>query len=715
MTNSASNRWALAIFAARESVVDLRASVKAAIAAAHAPLVIDVLINGNPTLAADFAKSFPGAVDITGEVEVRIWFLPFGDKAHAWNDYLHRIWSGEPLAFFMDGYVRPRPDSIGLLGAAVLADAVALGGSGVPNVGRTSKQLRGDMLAAGGIHGNFCCIKGAVIQQLKDRKIRLPVGLYRADGLVGALLTFGLDRQRHKWEPKRVLIHPDVTWDNGHKHWWNIDHLQSQFKRAIRQYRGVIENCAIRNHFTQKALTPEELPARVDQLVVAWAANSPAEYRRLYLRHPLCLLAMRYFRLPRDYSKVNEPPQMLWSSAALAFQTVPSTELKTPRVLFVTPASPFSMVSGAEQRSTLIRQALGQVGQVDVLQLNQGPKTRAWRQGEGANACVFAEVQISNRSINRYGPKHDLTRAVEQEMGVRLDDYDVIVGRYIWPVCQLEVSQRVPIVVDMDDWRYRYSDEASWSTATALERLGKAISHHWARRQICRFAGAFAVSEQDQRELPLGLPSVYLPNIPLNGATHFPQQAKGKRLLFVGSLWYRPNVEGINWFLRQVWPGILAAEPQATLSLVGAAAKGVRAAWAQHPGVTASGFANDLAAAYAGATLVIVPIHSGGGTNIKILEAMAHGKPCLVTPLTAQAFGKHLQEGKHFLVGHCASDFVEKTLAVLRAPAHFEPMAKLGYDAIHAQFTRAGFHQKVIGFLEDILGRSTNGHINGAR
>jgi hypothetical protein len=58
----------------------------------------------------------------------------------------------------------------------------------------------------------------------------------------------------------------------------------------------------------------------------------------------------------------------------------------TIRVLFVTPASPFSMLSGAEQRSTLMLQALGQLGQVDVLQLNQGTKTRAWRQGEGANA-----------------------------------------------------------------------------------------------------------------------------------------------------------------------------------------------------------------------------------------------------------------------------------------------------------------------------------------
>lgn len=387
----------------------------------------------------------------------------------------------------------------------------------------------------------------------------------------------------------------------------------------------------------------------------------------------------------------------------------------TIRVLFVTPASPFKMLSGAEQRSTLMFQALGQLGQVDVLQLNQGKKTHALRQGAGANACVVAEVQMSNRTLARYGPKHDLTGAIEKELGTPLNDYDLIVGRYIWPVCQLAVSRRVPIVVDLDDWRYRYSREASWSITTSFERLFKAISHHWARRQTRRFAGAFAASEQDQRELPISLPAVYLPNIPLHGADIFPPQAKGKKLLFVGSLWYRPNVEGIDWFLRHVWPKILLGEPDATLLLVGAAAKSVRAGWEKHPGVTASGFADDLAEAYATATLVVVPILSGGGTNIKILEALSYGKPCLVTPLTAQAFGKHLQEGRHFLVGHCEPDFVEKALAVLRKPEHFQAMAKLGYQAIYSQFTPAGFHQKIVGFLKDVLSQSATGHANNER
>jgi hypothetical protein len=161
MAIATSARWALAIFAARESVADLSASVQAVIVAARVPLVIDVLINGNPSLATDFVKVMQGAVRLAGEVEVRVWYLPFGDKAHAWNEYFHAIWSGEPLAFFIDGYVRPKPDSIELLGRAVLADAVALGGSGTPDMGRTSRQLRAAMLADGGIHGNFCCIKGA--------------------------------------------------------------------------------------------------------------------------------------------------------------------------------------------------------------------------------------------------------------------------------------------------------------------------------------------------------------------------------------------------------------------------------------------------------------------------------------------------------------------------------------------------------------------------
>jgi hypothetical protein len=73
---------------------------------------------------------------------LRIWSIPLGDKANAWNQYIHHLWAGQELVFFIDGYVRLNSDAIELLGGAVQSDPQALGGSGVPTVGRSARALR---------------------------------------------------------------------------------------------------------------------------------------------------------------------------------------------------------------------------------------------------------------------------------------------------------------------------------------------------------------------------------------------------------------------------------------------------------------------------------------------------------------------------------------------------------------------------------------------
>lgn len=378
------------------------------------------------------------------------------------------------------------------------------------------------------------------------------------------------------------------------------------------------------------------------------------------------------------------------------------------RLLFVTPVSPFRVASGAEQRSALIFQGLSQIAPVDVLQLTQGNSTKVWRSEETGNICVKAEVHGANMAINRYNPKQELTRAITSALGRQLQEYSLIVGRYTWPVCQLAVPKQVPIVVDLDDWRYRYSSEAPITVATIRERLSKSIAHQLARRQIHRFSGVFLASWQDRKEIPGSTLATSLPNIPFSGVNACPPPAHTKTILFVGSLWYRPNAEGIEWFLRHVWPQILTAEPTTTFTLVGAAPQETRARWEKHRGVSAPGYVDDLAAVYATSTLVIAPIMSGGGSNIKVLEAMAHGKPCLATPLTAQAFADRLQEDKHLLVAHNKAQFAEKAIAVLRRPELYQPLVSAALGLIHINYSKSSFSKIVTDFCEGFIESNMN-------
>jgi len=115
------------------------------------------------------------------------------------------------------------------------------------------------------------------------------------------------------------------------------------------------------------------------------------------------------------------------------------------------------------------------------------------------------------------------------------------------------------------------------------------------------------------------------------------------------------NREGLLWFLAEVWPNVRAANPAAQLHICGTICKTLTA---EHPGVVLRGFVDSLEAVYEEASVVIVPLLRGSGVKIKLMEAIAHGKACVSTPIgaegvpaldscvaiagTAEAFAAHL-------------------------------------------------------------------------
>ncbi len=370
-----------------------------------------------------------------------------------------------------------------------------------------------------------------------------------------------------------------------------------------------------------------------------------------------------------------------------------------PRILFVTPVSPFSCASGSEQRSALMLSALCSVGDVDVLQLRHGQATEVSAGEENGRRSVLALVKGTDMTLSRYQPKLALTRDVERALGREMSGYQLIVGRYVWPVCQLVIPKSVPIVVDLDDFRFRYSSDSPWSWALTKERLTKALAHRFVRMQLKRFKGAFIVSAQDRYDVP-GLPTAFLPNVPITTCAIPTAVPLSKNILFVGSLWYQPNADGIDWFLSHVWPQVRAREPEATLTLVGAASHSARTRWKIQPGVSAPGFVEDLAAIYQQANLVVVPIQSGGGTNIKVLEAMAHGRPCLVSHFVAKAFEDMLTSDKEILVARNANEFSAKTVQALSAQINLQGVADAGHYAIGRYFSLLLFKSRITDFVQ---------------
>jgi glycosyltransferase involved in cell wall biosynthesis len=109
--------------------------------------------------------------------------------------------------------------------------------------------------------------------------------------------------------------------------------------------------------------------------------------------------------------------------------------------------------------------------------------------------------------------------------------------------------------------------------------------------------------------------------------------ARAPVAVFVASM-TQPNIDGLAWLLETVWPQVRALCPTARLQVIGKVSQSWDKPWPD--GVAALGFAEDLAAVYAGAALALTPLRFGSGVKIKVIEALAHGVPVVSTTIGAE-------------------------------------------------------------------------------
>ncbi len=137
------------------------------------------------------------------------------------------------------------------------------------------------------------------------------------------------------------------------------------------------------------------------------------------------------------------------------------------------------------------------------------------------------------------------------------------------------------------------------------------------------------------------------------------------RVLFFGSYVWPANSAGLIRYLREVWPRVVSELPAAELRVAGPGPLAdIRAAAAETRGVTICGFVPDLLDELAAARLVVAPIWFGGGTRIKVLEALASARPVVGTSVGVEHIG--FEHDRHGLVADHPEDLAAATLRVLR-------------------------------------------------
>jgi glycosyltransferase involved in cell wall biosynthesis len=149
------------------------------------------------------------------------------------------------------------------------------------------------------------------------------------------------------------------------------------------------------------------------------------------------------------------------------------------------------------------------------------------------------------------------------------------------------------------------------------------------------------------------------------------------RLLFLGSLDWRPNLDAVDLLLERIFPAVRASEPGATLQLVGRhPPDALRQRVASMPGVELHGDVADVVPYLAECGCLVVPLRIGGGSRLKILEALAAGTPVVSTRLGAE--GLHLDAGKHLAIVEDLADFPAALLEAIQQPERLAAQAACG-------------------------------------
>jgi glycosyltransferase involved in cell wall biosynthesis len=287
------------------------------------------------------------------------------------------------------------------------------------------------------------------------------------------------------------------------------------------------------------------------------------------------------------------------------------------------------------------------------------------------------------------------------------DRFDAIVCRYprqafLVPPCHLD-----RLVVDADDLvhrvhfqRFLAAPRQPWTWPMALEAARCLVDE---RRWLRRAGRVLVCSEKDGRRIGGGRVTV------VRNGTTWPdrtalREAEPGVMSFVGNFNYEPNVEGLAWFCERVLPRIVEAVPGARLDVAGHHSLAAGAPLAGQPGLRLLGPVADPWASFSGSLVSVVPLLRGAGTRIKILDALACGRPVVSTRAGADGLGEIDQA--HGLYRASSPTAMARVLtAILADPAPYHEAAARGRELVRTKYTWDTTTAGLATALEEWVGR----------
>lgn len=379
------------------------------------------------------------------------------------------------------------------------------------------------------------------------------------------------------------------------------------------------------------------------------------------------------------------------------------------KILFVTNVNPFTASFGAEQRSYVFLQSFLQNGcKVDVAYMGltkedkskcpDGVRIVYWNE---SLPLSFSKVQNMLRlaTIRMYPICHQQEQVID--VLVKENNYDYIACRYIPTASYAGLFKYADrLLIDIDDMpataMAAHMGPDKWYKELYHKRMVSSVEHETDRwLKSCKTCFLPNKQQADQ------FGCTFLPNIPVfhvNEVKHIPDN---KTVLFIGLMSFRPNYEGVDHFITKCWDAIVEQVPDAKFLIAGKGLDGsLKASWESHKNVSCLGFVDSVTEFYSKGNIVVVPVYTGAGTNIKVIEALSLGKATVLSPFSTKGYEGIIDNGVNTHIAADDKEYIEKVVTLLKDDNKCTEMAVKGYSKAQQFYSQQGINNIIANILQ---------------
>lgn len=373
------------------------------------------------------------------------------------------------------------------------------------------------------------------------------------------------------------------------------------------------------------------------------------------------------------------------------------------KIVSITVGFPFPANTGAAIRVMNILKGLSRHNQVDLVALVREPvDEQSLEEAKKLCSCVHTVQWQGVHKLPRLlgaalrllvgeplltkNVRSTQLRALLKSIS-RDETYDVVMVEHIDMARYGLIFKRVPesmLVLSLHNVSTILYERQFRNARSVREKLRAALSwiplRSWEPRMTRKYDLLVTMSETDRRRLVdrrVDTPVVVAPNgVDTETFQPIPLHERAQNILFVGAMDYAPNVDAVLYFAQEILGSISPWADGTRLTIVGRNPTQSVAELGSDPRITVTGEVPSTIPYYREAMVAVVPLRSGGGTRLKILEAMALGTPLVTTSIGCE--GIDLEHERHALVADDPKTFGERIGRLLSDAALWERLSREG-------------------------------------